>query len=171
MPEFKSSQSRLMNDGFTLLELVVVMVLIGILSVTAIPKLIGKSAFEGAVVRDQLISQLRLVQLQGMTADPANNAVKNACYWLVIEDGCFYRAHTSKTNNHCQLPSSTNACKDNNYNQQGAFSVTKGLLTPALYRFKINNGLLSEDSSPSPIIINGSNSLKVSIESQGYIHD
>ena len=165
-----NSKSTLKMQGFTLIELVIVIIVLGVLAATAGPKLIGKSAFEDYTVRDQLISRLRLVQLQGMNADPSDDATENACYWLVVKSTCFYHEHTEKTASSCDVPSEPIDCSDNSYNQYSPVSFSQGMLTPANYRFDID-GKLSSDSASSPITINGESDLKVKIETEGYIHE
>ncbi len=89
------------KQGFTLIELVIVIIVLGVLASVALPKFIGRASFEDYTVRDQLISRLYLVQLQGMNADPATGATDNACYWLVVKTECFYHEHSSKTGSSC----------------------------------------------------------------------
>lgn len=158
------------TQGFTLIELVIVMIVLGVLSVTAIPKLIGKSSFEDYALRDQLISRLRLVQLQGMNADPSPKITENACYYLVVKNSCFYHEHTAKTGASCDPLSLSNAdiCSDNSYNQYNSITFADGMLTPATYRFDLQGRLVS---GSSPITISGDNGLSVTIESEGYIHE
>ncbi|CAG1017250.1 partial Type II secretion system protein G, partial [Burkholderiaceae bacterium] len=48
--------------GFTLAELVIVLVLIGILAVVAIPRLAGQSGFAARGARDYVASGLRYAQ-------------------------------------------------------------------------------------------------------------
>jgi len=52
--------------GFSLIELVSVMVLVGILAVYIVPKMAGSSGYEQYVVRDQLISAIRFAQQHAM---------------------------------------------------------------------------------------------------------
>jgi MSHA pilin protein MshC len=52
--------------GFTLIELIVVMIVLGVLAVTVVPKLIGSSRFAARTTADQYIAHLRLVQLKAM---------------------------------------------------------------------------------------------------------
>ncbi|MCG6199694.1 type II secretion system protein [Psychromonas antarctica] len=155
--------------GFTFIELVIVIIVLGILSVTVIPKLTSKSGFEDYTVRDQLIARLRLVQLQGMNADPTDGLADNRCYWLVVKDSCFYHEQTARNANSCVTPVS-NYCSDESYNRYNSVTFPKGMLTPAEYRFNIKNGTLSSDSAVSPIRLYGDNGLCVEIESEGYIH-
>jgi MSHA pilin protein MshC len=49
-------------SGFTMVELVVVMILIGVLAAIGIPRLIGDKNMEGAVFGDQVVSGLRRAQ-------------------------------------------------------------------------------------------------------------
>lgn len=159
---------RLTKAGFTLVELVIVLIVLGVLAVTAIPKLTGRSAFEDYAVRDQLIARLRLVQLQGMNADPAADATENGCYWLVVKNSCFYHEHTSRNSGNCTSPSAANVCSDDSYNQYNRVAYSDGMLSPANYRFDLQGKLIA---GASPIRINGDNSLSVTIESEGYIHE
>jgi MSHA pilin protein MshC len=48
--------------GFTMVELVVVMILIGVLAAIGIPRLMGDKNMEGAVFGDQVVSGLRRAQ-------------------------------------------------------------------------------------------------------------
>lgn len=54
------------TSGFTLVELIIVIVLLGILAVTALPRLSGKSGAEETTTQDQMISVLRRMQNQAM---------------------------------------------------------------------------------------------------------
>lgn len=54
------------NRGFTLIELVLVIVLIGVLAVTAAPRFFTASGYDQVAARDQLIQLLRRAQLQTM---------------------------------------------------------------------------------------------------------
>jgi len=60
------SPGMLQCRGFSLIELVSVMVLIGILAVYIAPKMMGSSGYEQYVVRDQLISAIRFAQQHAM---------------------------------------------------------------------------------------------------------
>ena len=52
--------------GFTLIELVLVIILIGVLAVTAAPRFFTASGYDQVAARDQLIQLLRQAQLQTM---------------------------------------------------------------------------------------------------------
>lgn len=52
-------RTGLTQAGFSLVELVVVMVVIGLLSVVAVPRFFGNSVFEERAFRDEVISALR----------------------------------------------------------------------------------------------------------------
>ncbi|UIP28263.1 prepilin-type N-terminal cleavage/methylation domain-containing protein [Photobacterium sp. TLY01] len=53
--------------GFTLIELILVIILLGILSVTAASRLIGRSSFDAYLARDQAITLTRQIQLRAMS--------------------------------------------------------------------------------------------------------
>jgi MSHA pilin protein MshC len=54
------------HRGFTLVEMIVVIVLIGILSVSIIGRFLGNNAFDGAIVRDQLVALVRASQQKAL---------------------------------------------------------------------------------------------------------
>ena len=54
--------------GFTLIELVLVIILIGVLAVTAAPRFFTASGYDQVAARDQLIQLLRQAQLQTMNS-------------------------------------------------------------------------------------------------------
>ena len=54
------------NKGFTLIELIVVIVLLSIVSATVLPKFLSSKGFEEYTYRDELIIKLRAIQLRTM---------------------------------------------------------------------------------------------------------
>ena len=79
------------SGGFTLVELVLVIVLIGVLSVTVAPRFFSSSGYDQVAVRDQLIQLLRQAQLQTMNSSAQCQIVHFA-------------------NNQAWIPSTTAAC-------------------------------------------------------------
>ena len=157
--------------GFTLIELVIVIIVLGVLAAVAIPKFSSRSGFEDYTVRDQMIARLRLVQLQGMNADPSVGASENACYWLVVADGCFYQEHTTKNGVDCNDPSELGVCSDEDYIDASPVNFPTDMLTSANYRFDIDGRLISANGSTTVIDIDGDNDLSITIQSEGFIHE
>lgn len=74
--------------GFTLIELIVVIMLVGIISATAASRMSGRSSFDAHLNRDQAISIVRQVQILSMNkpiTSPSNT--NTSCYSLQISPG------------------------------------------------------------------------------------
>lgn len=56
------------GGGFTLLELIVLLVIVGIVSVAVLPRFFGGSGFEERTFRDQVVSGLRFAQKTAIAA-------------------------------------------------------------------------------------------------------
>ncbi len=54
------------SSGFTLIELIVVIIMIAIMAATIVPKLLSSKGFEEYTYRDELITKLRAIQLRTM---------------------------------------------------------------------------------------------------------
>ena len=65
--------------GFTLVELIITMVILGILAVTAGPKFLGSSTEDAYSYRDRALAVLRTVQLRAM-----HNTALGSCHTLYI---------------------------------------------------------------------------------------
>ena len=156
------------KQGFTLVELVIVIIVLGILTAVALPKLLGKSAFEDYTVKDQLIARLRLVQLQNMNADPGLSATNNACYWVVTKPACFYSEHTVRSAGLCATPSASVNCNDDGYNQYNIVTFSEKMLTTSFYHFDQQGRLTTGNNT---VTLLGDNNLSITIESEGYIHE
>jgi len=71
--------------GFSLVELITVIVLIGILAVYAAPRFSDKSGFANYATQDLIVSAARLAQQRAMY-----NHSNNACYRMNISGGTIY---------------------------------------------------------------------------------
>jgi Tfp pilus assembly protein FimT len=60
------------DDGFTLMELVVIILLLGILTFTAIPRFLDKGAIDVSVMAEQLANDIRYTQSLAMTSGQRN---------------------------------------------------------------------------------------------------
>jgi MSHA pilin protein MshC len=76
----KARGSYLNQCGFSFVELVTVMILVGILTVTILPRFIGKSDVAEYALRDQMISSFRYAQQRAMYDQGGD------CYQLYIDN-------------------------------------------------------------------------------------
>ncbi|WP_114787467.1 pilus assembly FimT family protein [Vibrio tetraodonis] len=54
------------NQGFTLVELITIVILLGIVSAYASSRFIGKSSFDAQLIEQEVLSSIRLTQLRSM---------------------------------------------------------------------------------------------------------
>lgn len=74
------------NLGFSLVELITVIILIAILAVSVVPKFTGSDSFEAYTYRTQLVSDLRLLQQRAMQQTALPYASANSyCHQMVFD--------------------------------------------------------------------------------------
>ncbi|MDD9175569.1 prepilin-type N-terminal cleavage/methylation domain-containing protein [Aliivibrio sp. S2TY2] len=69
----KHSKKPVMNMGFTLVELIVVILILAIIGVYASSKYMGASRFSSAAAQEQVLSILRQVQITAMQVNGSND--------------------------------------------------------------------------------------------------
>ncbi len=150
MPNIKNWNSHLLQNksGFTLIELVMVIVIIAILSVVVAPRFFTSKGFEEYTYRSEVIALLRAVQAKAM--QQAN--VVNPCHQVTLSSTRIYDdcGHEVQVETNHNVTFATNGSTVLVFDHQG----------------KINCGA----SCPTIISITGLETLQLKIESQGYIH-
>jgi len=161
------------KSGFTLIELVIVIILTGILAATAIPKLVGNDGFETQTYRDQLLQLLKTVQQQAMSCD--DDCRKNvggtartdnpyACNKVIIESDRF---GIPADCNDTDLPDSFNL-------PQLGMSIEEAESTSVTFSqhtIEFDDLGVASSCTGCDISIIGEQTLLIRIESQGYIHE
>mgnify|MGYP003384704723 CR=1 FL=1 len=172
------------QQGFTLVELVTVIILLGILAVNVLPKFDGTSSYEAHSHRAQLISALRLTQQRAMQqTDPdAVAAGQPYCHQLIFDApntsryGVPNRLDCSVISFAGWQPDATGFEVDGKY--QVSFGIA-GKANPSAVTFDSMGRPIANASPSLPnncvggCIINVQSSvetLRIKIESEGYIH-
>ncbi len=149
------------NDGFTLIELVIVIIILGILSVTVTPKFFTSSGFSEYAYRTDVIAKLRLIQTRAMQQANDN------CHEVLILSK---KLGKGKCSNFTFVDPEV----DKKYR-----STIVNIPADDPVEFSPNNSSFTFDrmgrpkgcsDDPCDITITGEQSLVVRIESEGYIH-
>lgn len=154
------------QSGFTLVELVVTIILIGILSVTVLPRLLSSSSVSGFTLRDEVIGELRKAQLMAM-----NNA--DRCYRFNVTTSGYQIIHyANRSNNRC---GGTVERTDELQEFEAGSSLT--LMPNSSQTFSIDFNRQGQGywgtsnlCAGNCVQINADDTTVIDIESQGYIH-
>lgn len=150
--------------GFTLIELILVIVLLSILSLFAASRFIGKGSFSAFVLQEQVISVIRQVQVNRMQSNIDQSSLGDD-FRLLISDTCVGSVAA------CALiGSQRDARSDIVVDNSAQFSITNGVSNPINFNL-LGNPMNSASSGVSILIEdkNGSSRCVVEINSQGYV--
>ena len=164
---------KIKQAGFTLVEMVTVIIIIGILSAVVLPRFTGSDSFEAYPFRAQLISALRLTQQRAMQQ---TNSADTYCHQLVIAGdryGVVNRVSANcatETNLAALDPDLSGHIVESRYDIE--FSV-KNKSNPSVISFDSMGRPGDDCSGGCEILIRQTDineSLSIEIESEGYIH-
>jgi MSHA pilin protein MshC len=161
-----TKQHQIVNNqqGFTLVELIIVIVLVGILAVTAGPRIFGSGGVDQVVTERQLLSLLRLQQQQAM------QDVVNRCYGVNLSSTVvtpFDCGQAIENTRVITLPEANNLTVVSTLPSASTGFRFNALGCPV----STNHATTAENCGQSSVElqINGANARSVCVQSQGYI--
>lgn len=163
--QLNKSSLFIYQGGFTLIELIIVIIILGILSATVTPKFFTSKGFSEHAYRSDVIAKLRLIQIKAMQ-QTGDNALD--CHQVLITstkigapDDCDDTPSftsdwdASKQATGIEINSSDNVSFSSNV---------------AGNSFSFNSLGRPSPCAPCEISIIGEQTLKIKIEAEGYIH-
>lgn len=156
---------RINHNGFTTIELIVVVLMISILSVTVLPKFFDSSGFEEYTYQAEVITKLRNIQLRAMQQTDGSQ-----CHTVLVTETvigipsvCGSTSSSSWQGDVDGEPGTTTVKIVSKYGV--VFDVSSG-------NYSITFDAMGRASCGScTITILGESTVAIRIESEGYIHE
>lgn len=150
--------------GFTMIELVVVIIMLGIMATTVVPKFFTSTGFQEYTYQDEIITKLRSIQLRAM--QQTNISDGTVCHTVVVTEKAL------GVREGCDL---TNGWQGENEDTGESTTAVKVehddvTLAPINFSFTFDN-MGRPDCNPCSITVSGDSTLTIKIESEGYIHE
>ena len=187
-------KSPRLSGGFTLIELIIVIIILAILSATVLPKFFGSNGFSEYAYRSDAIAKLRLIQTKAMqqttiidTTQPdalCSRIVLVTTDKLGAPDNCDIATNfaitslsfsTTATANSEEKRRATTVRIDDNDKSTVSFSTNatnSNFVFDSMGRPFIldNTNFPTIPCSPCTITITGDEAVVIQIEQEGYIH-
>lgn len=152
--------------GFTLVELIVIILLLGILSAYAASRYLGKDSLSAYVAQEQAISIIRQIQVNRMQSNLSSLA-ENGHYRLMVSQSCLGSVAA------CQLSADQDTRRSDVLREENlTFSLSPSLSNETVF-FDLLGNPVSESNQPLGDVIititSPSSRAGVCINAQGYI--
>jgi MSHA pilin protein MshC len=151
-----SLKNKSLHQGFTLIELIIVIIILGILSVTVAPKFFTAKGFSEYGYRTDVIAKLRLIQIKAMQQTQADNS---DCHRVFLT--------TTKLGTPDACASSEDSATKVKIADQDNITFSSNIIGNS---FSFDSMGRPSCAAPCKISINGEQTISVQIESEGYIH-
>jgi len=154
------------SKGYSLVELVIVLIIIGVLAVTAVPRFFASNGFEEYSYQNELVSTLRAVQLRAM--QQTANDVCHSVYINTTQDIVGLLATDTGNADNCHTSTFHSDITQIAIDASHSVNVSS---SEADNKFSFDSlGRPQGCSIPCQVMITGQETLTVQIESEGYIH-
>ena len=155
-----------MKNGFTLIELTLIIIMLGILAVVVIPKQLTSSGFEEYTYQDEMVSKLRAIQLRAM-----QQTANSVCQTIKLTSSSLGLLATTPNASTCEsgfAGDTTTVIIDSAHNV--SFSNDEILTNFSFSPLGRPIGCIT--TSPCEIVFSlvGENTLQVKVNSEGYVY-
>jgi len=160
------TQYRKKISGFSLIELVTTILIVGILAVFVIPKLIPQSSYSAYTLRNEFISELRQVQIKAL-----NNS--DRCYRINVDsDGYQLSTYSHNVNaafTGCVTAQLIRTDLKQAFNGGAYIELASNASTSFSMDFD-NLGRSTLGCTGSCFVIVADEALTIAMEAEGYVH-
>lgn len=147
--------------GFTMIELIVVIIMLGIMATTVAPKFFTSTGFQEYTYQDEVITKLRAIQLRAM--QQTNISDGSVCHTVLVTENALGVPQG------CSIPAANWQSDTTSVIIQDDHDVTFDV-SSGNYSFTFD-GMGRPDCSLCEIKILGDSTLTIKIEPEGYIHE
>ena len=151
--------------GFTLVELVVTIIIIGILAVSVLPRFFGSQGFEEYAYQDEVVTKLRAIQQRAMQQTDGTE-----CHQVVIKSDKLGAPDSAACGVNPTINSAEATSTTVIVDASHAVTFSTGKGSDGFIFDSLGRPFVGINNFTIDITISGDENLGVRIESEGYIH-